>query len=345
MDIFNYANRQLCEYQSIFPTVASLLDHLLFTNGNGYHLDFERGMLYNWDGKKKKFIDQYPRMTDLRWNKLITECHAKERKFHEQYMRASGIDLGDLAEDCAKYQRVSVTAEMFSEDGIYEQIRETARSKKQEAWETGRYASFARPYPLSPGYAKIFNLDEKTPGYFLQIAFNFCNAWTRFLNEEIEYDNVWVKPSLRPAPSEKELATADAMHELFKMIKDDAAYDGWLDRPEPESDYADLSWTTKHRDLIAEQAQRLGKLLIASSKLEVGDKVVVKIRDPFHTYAGCAEPMPGMKAVVSDIAIKEPKAFGKIAFTFRPEELGYQRVDEDDEDLTLYLRPWIFEKQ
>jgi hypothetical protein len=349
MDIFNFANRQLCEYQTIFPSVVSLLDHLLFTNGNGYEFDSKRGMIYGFEGNKKIYIDQYPEMNDTDWEALIIACHAKERKFHESYARASGIDLGELAEDCAKYKRVSVTASMFSEDELYQQLREMARAKQMEAFESGRYPSFVRPYPLSPGYAEIFKLNEKTPGWFLQIAFNLCRAWVKFLDGEIKYNSIWVKPSLRPAPTEKQIANAEAMAELFEMIKADDGYDGWLNKAqkEPESDYADLSWTTKHRDLLAQQTQRLGELLVSSSKFEVGDKVIVKIRDPFHTYAGCAEPMPGMKAVVSDLDIQESAAAGKIAVKFEPEVLGYGRKEDDgsDESITLYLRPWILEKQ
>lgn len=346
MDIFNFANRQLCEYQSIFPNVATLLDHLLFTNGNGYDYDNIRGMIYMWDGKKKMYIDQYPEMSDKKWDALIKACHEKERKFHEQYARSTGVDLGDLAEDCAKYKRISVDASLFSEDELYQQLRQMDREKAAEAFESGRYRSFVRPYPLSPGYADIYRLNEKTPGWFLQIAFNLCNAWVKFLDGEIRHKNYWVKPSERPAPSQRELETAAAMDELFKILKEDASYDGWLDKKEePQSDYADLSWTTKHRNILAEQAQRLGKLLVACGNFKVDDRVVVNIRDPYYTYAGAAEPMPGMVATVSDIAIKEPAAFGKIAVKFEPEVLGYsRREDEEDDSITLYVRPWILKK-
>lgn len=265
MDIFNFANRQLCEYQLIYPTVADLLDHLLFTNGNGYEFDPKRGMIYEATGKKRLYIDEYPEMTDTQWNQLILDCHAKEHKYAKQYEHAVGIDQDKLAEDCAKYRRVSVDSSLFSEDDLYQQLCDKSQSKKADAFEHGRYPNFVRPYPLSPGYAEIFNLNEKTPGWFLQIAFNLCKAWVKFLDEEIKYNNVWIKPSLRPAPTEKQIANAKGMAELFEMIKKDEDYTGWLDKKEPESDYADLIWTTKHRDLLAQQAQRLGNLLLAKA--------------------------------------------------------------------------------
>jgi hypothetical protein len=261
MNIHNFTNRQLCEYQSIFPTVASLLDHLLFTNGNGYDFDSKRGMIYGIKGKSRAYIDEYPEMTDEQWDALIADCHAKERKFHEQYARACGVDLGQLAEDCTKYKRVSVTASMFSEDDLYQQLCSMGDERKKEAADRDGYPSFVRPYPMSPGYAEIFRLSKRTPEWFLQIALNLCNAWVRFLNNEIETGNVWVKPSLRPATTESQLAKSAAMAELFDSIKEDKDYDGWLDKDRAESDYADLSWTTKHRDVLVCQSQRISELI------------------------------------------------------------------------------------
>jgi len=348
MNIYNFANRQLCEYQSIFPNVAVLLDHLLFTNGNGYEYDEKLGLPVSFENQRAMSLDKWPEMTDAEWDKLIQDCHAKERRFAEQYARGKPVDEVELAEDCANYKRVSVTGEMFTEDSLFWQIRDHSQAKRLEAFKSEDYPSFVRPYPLSPGYAMLFELSEKTPGWFLQIAFNLCNAWVRFLDEEIKYNNVWIKPSLRPKLPNHE-SRAAAMTELFAMIKEDADYDGWLDKPhaEPEADYADLTWTTRVRDQLAEQAQRIGQLLVACNKFKVGDKVVVKVRDPFWTYQGTAEPKPGMKCVVSDINVTEPAAFGKIAVKFNPEELGYERREDDgsDESITLYIRPWILGKK
>lgn len=340
-NIHNFANRQLCEYQSIFPTLASLLDHLLFTNGNGYTYDPERGMMLYHDGKKEFYINEYPAMTDSRWDKLIASCHAKEQSFAKRFAGSAAIDVEQLAADCAKYRRVMVDDSMFSEEELYMQLNDMARTKAAESFMRGM-ESFVRPYPLTPGYADVFRLDERTPGWFLQIAFNFCSAWVKFLDDEIKHNHVWVKPSLRPKREGDEFRQ-EAMAELIGMIKDDAGYDGWADRPEPEVDYADMDWTIKHRYLLSGEVQRLGKLLINSGNLSVGDRVVVKIRDPYYTYAGCAEPKPGMKCVVSDIAITEPAAFGKIAVKFEPETLGYEKREKDD-SITLYLRPWILER-
>jgi hypothetical protein len=71
---------------------------------------------------------------------------------------------------------------------------------------------------------------------------------------------VWIEPALRPKNPDHE-AMADAMAELFEDIRADASYDGWLERPAPTTDYADLNWTTKNRDIIRKQAARIGAIL------------------------------------------------------------------------------------
>jgi hypothetical protein len=114
---------------------------------------------------------------------------------------------------------------------------------------------------LSEKYSDVYNLNVNTPVWFVQIALNFCKAWVRFLNEEIANNHVWIKPSLRTKKVNPLFAAG--MAELLASIKSDNSYDGWADRPEPESDYGDLSWTTRHRDMLAEQVQRLEGLLNA----------------------------------------------------------------------------------
>jgi hypothetical protein len=258
-NIHNFASRQLCEYQSIFPTLASLLDHLLFTNGNGYTYDAERGMMHH-DDSQETYIDEYRALTDSEWDELIAHCHAKEESYAKRFSGSAAIDTEQLAADCAKYRRVTVNDSMFSEQELYMQLTAMARTKAAESMIRGM-ESFVRPYPLTPGYADVFELNDRTPKWFLQIAFNFCSAWVRFLDDEIKCNHVWIKPSLRPKREGDEFRR-EAMAELFDMIKDDSGYDGWADRPEPEVDYADMDWTTKHRHLLAGEVKRLGNLLM-----------------------------------------------------------------------------------
>lgn len=256
-NIHNFANRQLCEYTSIFPTVASLLDHLLFTNGNGY--SFRNGMIVDSNNVR---IDEYPEMTDAEWDKLLAACYSKERIFAQEYSSGRPINEVELAEDCAKYQRVSVSDADFSIPSLLADLL-VMEETYQETYKLRDQDHFLRPYPLSKGYAEIYRLNEKTPKWFLQIGFNICAVWTQYLTKEIETGHVWLPPSQRPKvePTAEQIAQAEGMKSLFDMLKADKDYDGWLDKPEPTSDYGDLHWTTVVRDQLAAQAERIGVLL------------------------------------------------------------------------------------
>jgi hypothetical protein len=252
VNIHNFANRQLCEYASIFPTVAALLDHLLFTIGNGYDFDEDSGMIVDGDGQP---IDEYPKMTPVNWKSLIAKCYAKERKWAEEYKLGGTIDEARLAENCARYRIINVDDSMFTEDSLYSELVKTQNLNKAERFSE----QYHRPYPLSEKYSDVFNLNVNTPDWFVQIAVNLCNAWIRFLDEAIAKEDYWIQPSLR----KNKPVAAPEFAELFDFIKADPAYDGWADRPEPESDYGDLSWTTRHRDMLVGQVQRLKGLLNA----------------------------------------------------------------------------------
>lgn len=255
MNIHNFANRQLCEYASIFPTVASLLDHLLFTIGNGYDIDPTIGMIV--DGGNTR-IDQYPEITPEQWAELIAYCHEKERGFAERFDRM-GYGIGDeeyLAQNCARYKIVNVSDDDFTEDAIYADLHAMVTKREEERGFWGDEVML-RPYPLSEKYSDIYNLNANTPAWFVQIALNLCNAWVRFLNEELEAGRVWIKPSLREKSEEQiklDEVSVTLLDELFGKGKGQPY-------KEPESDYADLTWTTRHRDMLVEQAMRLKDLL------------------------------------------------------------------------------------
>ncbi len=253
MNIHNFANRNLCEYASIFPTVAALLDHLLFTIGNGFDFDEDSGMIFD-NGKR---IDEYPKMTKAKWDKLIAACHAKELKWAEQFGRGKPEDAEQLAEDCAKYKIVNVNDVAFSEDALYNDLVRLQAERRTDFL----VDTHLRPYPLSEKYSDVCNLNANTPEWFVQIALNFCKAWVHFLNEAIANNDVWIKPSLRPKTAES-VQHAAAMSALFDEIKADPAYDGWANNTkEPERDYADFDWTVTHRDMIQKQVERLEGLL------------------------------------------------------------------------------------
>jgi hypothetical protein len=293
-NIHNFANRQLCEYASIFPTVESLLDHLFFTIGNGYDFDHATGMIVG-----DKPIDQYPRMTKKSWDKLIAACVEKEKAFARQYSRG-GEDFFDkewMETRCGKYYPRKVDDSQFTEESLYANIVTRARHLKNSEW--GEH--FYRPYPIC-NYSKIYSVNENSPAWFVKIAMNLCKAWDRFLTSEIERGHF-----------------------------------------SKGTDYSNESWTTKHRDLIREQAVRLQNLL--NSKLVPGVKARVAMRDPDWTYAGVAEPTEGLQGVIVEFkeSWKHPSNAGKVAIEFNPKDLGYLD-DGENEPIIIFFRPQYLEQ-
>jgi hypothetical protein len=287
-NIHNFANRQLCEYNSIFPNVASLLDHLLFTIGNGYEFDDLIGLPYYQSRKDGRSIAGYPRMTPVQWEKLIKTCHDKECGWDNQHgnmfddldseskivdaapeEEKAGI-IAELAEwrkkdkECrekrladrlASYHPRSVTDADFTEEALYKQITELGSTFGDHY---GSREYFIRPYPLSKDYAKIYKLNENTPKWFIQIGLNLCKAWVRFLTEEIAADHVWKKLPKKVIDSTTDKLVEDIINEVIG----DTLVDTTKDYPEPEVDYADLTFTTKHRDMLADLVQRLSALMV-----------------------------------------------------------------------------------
>lgn len=250
-NIHNFTNRHLCEYQSIFPTVASLLDQLLFTIGNGY--EFKNGMIIDRNGTR---IDEFPAMTEDTWIALLEECYLKEVAFSKRFSHDDTVDEERVAAEYAKYKRQDINESMFTEESLLSDLRfmHVQRIAEKSRWNTE--PSYIRPYPLSLKYSYIFALNKKTPVWFLQIALNLCKAWVRFLTNEIETNNVWIKPSLRPKVEADKEQVAFLNELLLSLGANlDTKY------KEPETDYADLSWTTKHRDILAEQVTRIENLI------------------------------------------------------------------------------------
>lgn len=214
-EIFNFANRQMCEYASIFPTTVALLDHLLFTIGNGYTVDPESGMIVDMGGER---IDEVPPMTPEDWVKLIEYCKKKERDFAVEFARGETINEDRLAKKCEQYYPRNVTEHDFTEQKFFEDIVACDQKCKSAKWGEKHY----RPYPLSERHSDIYNLNENTPAWLIKIALNLCNAWVRFLTQAIETGDVCTSK---------------------------------------EHDYADMKFTARHRDMLAELSSTLASML------------------------------------------------------------------------------------
>ncbi len=195
-NINNFVNMAMFEYASIFPTVIAVLDQVLFTVGNGYDIDHESGMPYNIEGGRMVTIDKVKKPTKATWAKLRATCLAKEARWIEESkgFHAMFADIVDqwkdidydalLVKKMEKYKENSVTEQSYTIESLYEQLVSMEEDRK-----------YIRPYPLSGDYSDIFNLNNNTPVWFLEIAANVCDAWVKYLGRELILGHCGKAPS------------------------------------------------------------------------------------------------------------------------------------------------------
>jgi hypothetical protein len=250
-NIHNFTNRHLCEYASIYPTVASLLDHLLFTIGNGYDVDNSSGMIVDGAGLP---ITEHPSMTPEEWDILIQQCHQKEKDYAVRFNAAVlPEDLAYLEKCCEMYKVFDIDDSAFTEQALYSNLVNMQAVRRQD--DPGFYEYHLRPYPLSTAYSDIYHLNDNTPKWFLQIAINFVKAWTRFLTEAIDKNDVWEYMPYIPDPDLDKMAD-DIISEIMGIVPGQAKK-----YPEKTTDYADIIWTTRHRDMLIKCVGQLESLL------------------------------------------------------------------------------------
>lgn len=174
MSILNYTQRTMCEYHSIFPTVASVLDHLLFTIGTGHSVDKDTGALFlgQYTGTKL-FLHEYPAMTEKSWQQLILHCQQRELA---QGTACRHPDWEDIRNQCEQYKPVILQESAFDEESLYADLVQLR---------TLSLVNWVRPYPLSTEFSNIYKITKHSPAWLIAICSNTCKAWVRFLTEEI----------------------------------------------------------------------------------------------------------------------------------------------------------------
>jgi hypothetical protein len=211
------------EYHSIFPSPASVLDHILFTIGNGYHIDevtqspigigdkhpihlfpdfnkeeMTKEMMPRWREKVEKRAEEKEE-----WELELEKIYKKVSKERECNWNKDEF----IEQELAKYVFPDITPDDLSVGSLYQQlVEEETQPMRREL--SGEY-EYVRPYPHSKDYSKVYLLSVKSPGCVREVAMNFCTAWLNYLNNEIECDRVY-----------------------------------------EEGGYSNLEWTTKHRDMI-----------------------------------------------------------------------------------------------
>lgn len=186
----NFVARQMCEYMTIHPTVASVLDHMLFASSNGYRFNHYTGMP-SLDGMD---VDTFSSMSAKDWDVLIKACREKAQEYAKSRTRRSSEDLEAIAVASAKlqktldaYRKIELKPDAYSQLALVNDLKFLAEKAKGTYYSEGRI----RPAMISNEGSMIAQLDDKTPDWFIQIAHNMCHAWAYFLTQELKSDHVW----------------------------------------------------------------------------------------------------------------------------------------------------------
>lgn len=215
----NFIAYQMGEFHNIFPRPERVLNHLLFTIGNGYDIDEETGSPvydekpihlfppFNKEEMTRKRMPEWKRHIEKR-----AECNEKSYGEMEDFYKSLGIVIGSewdkdefIKGELAKHVFPDITQEDLTAESLYQQIIEEENNSMRKKF-NGEY-EYVRHYPLAENYSMVYMLNEKTPKCVKEVALNFCTAWLNYLNKEIECARIG---------------------------------DG----------YSDLEWTTKHRNII-----------------------------------------------------------------------------------------------
>ena len=252
-NIFNFTAEFICRYSLIADNVESVLGHLLFAVGNGYRVNSETGMITNG----RIDINQWPEFDNTRFQQVLEEVKTEEMTYIDHLREIDSRhgfqqDYDEiLQEHISGAKKLELTDVDFTEDSLYRDISTTARRYKD-----GGLEPFYRPYPISERYSGIYQLNEHTPTWFLDIAVSLCRAWHRFLTECLNNNDVWV------APDSTQQNSADLKSIMDELIEDNRQTDAAIAQAEytarePRRNYADREYTEWYRDHMQKLITRL----------------------------------------------------------------------------------------
>jgi len=166
--VIQYIRESQAEYPTISKTPAEVMEHLLFTIGNGYEI--KNGNFYIQEKYKK----------EIPLNELIEKQKTKE-KWEEYYNSYKGMfsfieDFGESEDDYIREQFKEQYDKLVSVDNYTEEELKTKKTwskiiKKME---------YIPLLQLSSGHHDFCQLNEKTDKKLLEISIPFAEAMLDF---------------------------------------------------------------------------------------------------------------------------------------------------------------------
>lgn len=195
-----FIEKNMCRYHSIYPTVGSVLHHLLYVNGNGYDIDPVNGLPYtqSYRGTKKNYLHETAGFkTKAARQKFADAVHKEDQESNDtrtksmlERMKAFSESTGnsDLynrylareAEAIAVPPIVSIPDEAFDVDHLLADLYVKGQARGFRGGDI-----YPRPYPLCQ-YATTYHINDQSPLWFVDLALNHSMAWEIILITELE---------------------------------------------------------------------------------------------------------------------------------------------------------------
>lgn len=178
-----FVERMMIEYNTIYPTVESVIHQLLYVNGSGYQVDTDSGLIYNNSSQVKlRFCHEEKVMSELDKTELIESTYqerlARNNQLYDDMVRwnnsSDGIKFDRLVTD--RIIPVPINDSMFTYDRLLGDIGGITNQTTID--------HFTRPYPLCQ-FANTYHLNRNTPEWMIELALDFNMAWKIFIDVEV----------------------------------------------------------------------------------------------------------------------------------------------------------------
>jgi hypothetical protein len=203
---------------------SDVLNHWFFVIGNGIEIEsgsFKPGSASIYSNK---YVHEFPGFERLERNlpRLKKKWLAWETNMQRMFLDSVSPDKIEtlIQNRVNRHRLVRVEPEDLTAESILKQIERSLDDPRRMAL-GGEYL-YARPYPLSEHHSNVYFLTEETPLNLLWVAQQFCEAWSIYLNRDLE---------------EGRFFTSE------------------------QRSYADEEWTRKHAGMIGDLSVKLKGLL------------------------------------------------------------------------------------
>ena len=191
----NYILEQQVEYPSIFPTPTSVLDHLLFTNGNGCEIGDGNFLTYFSNGKKVTWSILYNNLNDrescienvnrYQSEKSIDDSFKMKCEMAELFCEVEGEDFDKEVlweEACEEWDN------RYDNSSFVDEISWNELLDKEVLKNYIRKGKYYPHLGLSPNYFKADHFTENTCSSLKQLTAVLSEAFVEVMEEIIEVD-------------------------------------------------------------------------------------------------------------------------------------------------------------